>query len=190
MWRIRAKRAAEGRAPLARGAGAFDGASLGGLKLLTIAKGFDEDFDDLHPTRLRRFHIGPMYSMRFTMQTGPLREVLEAANSPVGEDWAMVWTEEELVSERVEHVKSGWFGSVERQIFALDPFSTGRGHGGDAHGAVVDYARAPLSGISRAEPAGVQGCAQVCGVGSGPRFELSVTIASCLRRRYLRSEEG
>ena len=41
---------AQGRAPLARGAGAFDGASLGGLKLLTIAKGFDEDFDDLHPT--------------------------------------------------------------------------------------------------------------------------------------------
>ena len=99
--------------------------SLGGLKLLTIAKGFDEDFDDLHPTRLRRFHIGPMYSSAFTMQTGPLREVLEAANSPVGDDWAMVWTEEELISERVEQVKSGWFGSVERQIFALDPFSTG-----------------------------------------------------------------
>ncbi|MDB9801562.1 hypothetical protein OAC01_01180 [bacterium] len=98
--------------------------SLGGLKLLTIAKGFDEDFDDLHPTRLRRFHIGPMYSNAFTMQTGPLREVLEAANSPVGEDWAMVWTEEDLVAERVEHVKSGWFGSVERQIFTLGPFET------------------------------------------------------------------
>ena len=51
--------------------------------------------------------------------------MLEAANSPVGDDWAMVWTEEELISERVEQVKSGWFGSVERQIFALDPFSTG-----------------------------------------------------------------
>jgi hypothetical protein len=34
----------------------------------------------------------------------------------------LVWTEEELVSERVEEVKSGWFGTVERQIFALDPF--------------------------------------------------------------------
>ncbi|MCG3268743.1 hypothetical protein [Yoonia sp. I 8.24] len=99
--------------------------SVAGLKLLTIAKGFDEDFDDLHPTRLRRFHIGPMYSNAFTRQSGPLREVLEAANAPVGEDWALVWTEEELVAERVEHVKSGWFGSVERQIFARDVFEQG-----------------------------------------------------------------
>lgn len=97
--------------------------SLAGLKLLTIAKGFDEDFDDLHPTRLRRFHIGPMYSHAFTRQTGPLRQVLEDAQSPVGEDWAMVWTEEDLVSDTVEHVKTGWFGKVERQIFALDPFN-------------------------------------------------------------------
>ena len=99
--------------------------SLAHLKLLTIAKGFDEDFDDLHPTRLRRFHIGPMYSNAFTRQTGPLRDVLKEANAPLGEDWALVWTEEELVSERVENVKSGWFGSVERQIFALDPFEGG-----------------------------------------------------------------
>jgi hypothetical protein len=100
--------------------------SLDSLKLLTIAKGFDEDFDDLHPTRLRRFHIGPMYSHAFTRQSGPLREVLEAAAAPVGEDWALVWTEEDLVSERVDKVKAGWFGSVERQVFALDPFA-GRG---------------------------------------------------------------
>ncbi|MEO1637650.1 MAG: hypothetical protein AAFU41_00210 [Pseudomonadota bacterium] len=99
--------------------------SLAHLKLLTIAKGFDEDFDDLHPTRLRRIHIGPMYSYAFTQQSGPLRDVLQAANAPKGEDWALVWTEEELISERVEEVKSGWFGSVERQIFALDPFSGG-----------------------------------------------------------------
>jgi hypothetical protein len=97
--------------------------AVGGLKLLTIAKGFDEDFDDLHPTRLRRFHIGPMYSHAFTRQKGPLREVLEQAKSPVGEDWSLVWTEEELVAERTERIKSGWFGSVERQIFALDPFA-------------------------------------------------------------------
>ena len=99
--------------------------AVGGLKLLTIAKGFDEDFDDLHPMRLRRFHIGPMYSNAFTRQAGPLRAVLEAANSPVGEDWALVWTEEELQAERAEKVKSGWFGTVERQIFALDPFAGG-----------------------------------------------------------------
>ena len=100
--------------------------SLDGLKLLTIATGFDTDFDDLHPVRLRRFHIGPMYSHAFTRQSGPLREVLEAAQAPVGEDWALVWTEEDLVTDRVDTVKSGWFGSVERQIFALDPL-LGRG---------------------------------------------------------------
>lgn len=102
--------------------------AMAGLKLLTIAKGFDEDFDDLHPKRLRRFHVGPMYSSAFTRQTGPLREVLEEADAPAGEDWALAWTMEELESERSVEEKSGWFGKVERQIFALDPFS---GHGAD-----------------------------------------------------------
>ena len=96
--------------------------SVGGLKLLTIAKGFDEDFDDLHPKRLRRYHIGPMYSNAFTQQTGPLQGVLRDAKSPVGDDWALVWTKEELLSERVETEKSGWFSTVEREVFALDPF--------------------------------------------------------------------
>ena len=64
--------------------------SLGGLKLLTIAKGFDEDFDDLHPKRLRRFHIGPMYSSAFTRQSGPIGQVLADAKAPEGHDWAPV----------------------------------------------------------------------------------------------------
>jgi len=96
--------------------------ALGGLKLLTIAKGFDEDFDDLHPKRLRRFHLGPMYSHAFTQQAGPLREVLAEARAPKGQDWALVWTEEELVSDRVTLEKSRWFSTVEREVFALDPF--------------------------------------------------------------------
>jgi len=100
--------------------------SLAGLKLLTVATGFDRDFDDLHPKRLRRLHLGPMYSHAFTQQSGPLREVLAEAASPVGEDWALVWTFEDLESERVEEEKKGWFGTVEREIFALDPFG-GRG---------------------------------------------------------------
>ncbi len=98
--------------------------ALGGLKLLTIATGFDRDFEDLHPMRLRRFHIGPMYSNAFTQQHGPIREVLAKARAPEGEDWALVWTEEDLTSERSESERSGWFGTVERQIFALDPFAT------------------------------------------------------------------
>jgi hypothetical protein len=100
--------------------------ALGGLKLLTIARGFDEAFDDLHPKRLRRLHIGPMYSHSFTRQTGPIREVLAEANAPEGQDWALAWTDEVLTSERVREERAGWFGSVEREIFALDPFS-GRG---------------------------------------------------------------
>ena len=102
------------------------GQALGGLKLVTIAKGFDEDFDDLHPKRLRRFHVGPMYSHSFTRQSGPISEVLAAARAPQGQDWALAWTQEELESERVTEERSGWFGTVEREVFALDPFS-GRG---------------------------------------------------------------
>lgn len=100
--------------------------ALGGLKLVTIAKGFDEDFDDLHPKRLRRFHVGPMYSSAFTKQSGPISLVLEAARAPEGQDWALVWTEEDLQSERVMTERAGWFSSVEREVFALDPFG-GRG---------------------------------------------------------------
>ncbi len=98
--------------------------SVAGLKLVTIAGGFDRDFDELHPKRLRRFHIGPMYSSAFTRQTGPLRAVLSEAKAPEGEDWALAWTVEDLESERVAREKSGWFGSVEREVFSLDPFAT------------------------------------------------------------------
>ncbi|MBO9407562.1 hypothetical protein J7399_08995 [Shimia sp. R9_1] len=100
--------------------------AVAGLKLVTIAKGFDESFDDLHPKRLQRLHVGPMYSSAFTRQSGPIRDVLEAARAPEGEDWALAWTTEELLSEDVKSERSGWFGTVERQIFALDPFA-GRG---------------------------------------------------------------
>lgn len=102
------------------------GQSLGGLKLLTIARGFDQSFDDLHPKRLRRLHVGPMYSHQYTRQSGPIRDVLAAAHAPQGQDWALAWTWEELQSERVKEERAGWFGTVEREIFALDPFA-GRG---------------------------------------------------------------
>ena len=97
--------------------------ALGGLKLMTIAKGFDEDFNDLHLKRLRRFHVGPMYSNAFTKQSGPLSQVLSQARSPAGQDWALVWTEEELQSERVIEERDGWFSTVQREVFALDPFA-------------------------------------------------------------------
>jgi hypothetical protein len=99
--------------------------SVNALKLLTIAKGFDTDFDDLHPKRLRRIYLGPMYSSAFTLQTGPIRDVLADANAAQGEDWALAWTVEELESERVE-VEKGWFSNLDREVFRLDPFA-GRG---------------------------------------------------------------
>jgi hypothetical protein len=100
--------------------------SLAGLKLLTVAQGFDTDFDDLHPKRLRRITLGPMYSHSFTLQSGPISEVLADARAEPGDDWALVWTLEDLVSEREEAVKDGWFGTAQRQIFALDGYA-GRG---------------------------------------------------------------
>lgn len=100
--------------------------SVAGLKLLTIAQGFDKDFDDLHPKSLRRFTIGPMYSAQYTLQNGPLREVLDDAKASPDEDWALTLTLETLLSERVTREKTGWFGSAEREVFALDPVG-GRG---------------------------------------------------------------
>ena len=100
--------------------------AMNALKLVTIARGFDGDFDDLHPKHLRRIHVGPMYSHAYTEQSGPLREVLAEARAPEGQDWALAWTMEELESEQVKEERAGWFGTVEREVFALDPFG-GRG---------------------------------------------------------------
>jgi hypothetical protein len=122
--------------------------SVGGLTLLTIARGFDDDFSDLHPLRLRRFRLGPMYSHSFTSQTGPIRQILEQARAPQGEDWALVWTEEDLRSERVERSRPAGSGATERQVFALsDPKEQG----------VTELSRAsssppPLPGLGRARP--------------------------------------
>ena len=132
--------------------------SLAGLKLLTIAQGFDTDFDDLHPKRLRRIHLGPMYSHDFTLQTGPIREVLEQAHSPAGDDWALAWTVEELRSDRVEMEKSGWFGEVEREIFALDPVG-GRGAETGATSTVrsLILPQRPYQVLAERNPAGFLG---------------------------------
>lgn len=99
--------------------------SLSGLKLLTIAQGLDADFPDLHPRRLRRLTLGPMHSHSFTQQSGPIAQVLAAACAPAGEDWALVWTVEDLLSDREEEVKDGWFSSALRQVYRLDPLLGG-----------------------------------------------------------------
>jgi len=143
--------------------------ALGGLKLLTIARGFDEDFDDLHPKRLRRLHIGPMYSHAFTRQHGPLREVLEDARAAEGEDWALVWTLEELQSERVISERSGWFGTVEREVFALDPFA---GRGADTGATLTERSiilpQRPFQVLAERNPPGFAGVRKFV-VGEGGR---------------------
>jgi hypothetical protein len=102
--------------------------AVGGLKLLTIATGFDKDFESVHPKRLRRITLGPMHSKDFTLQSGPISDVLAAANALDGQDWALVWTVEDLMSEREEETKDGWFSTANRQIWklsALDGIDTG-----------------------------------------------------------------
>lgn len=98
-----------------------------GLKLLTIAQGFDKDFAGLHPKRLRRITLGPMHSHDFTLQSGPIAQVLADANAPDGDDWALVWTVEDLISDREEEVKDGWFSTAERQVYRLDPIASDSG---------------------------------------------------------------
>ena len=94
--------------------------SISALKLVTIATGFDKDFDDLHPKLLRRIHVGPMYSHAFTQQTGPLRDVLAEAAGEPGLDWALAWTNETLVSAKTERHSAGLFSEVEREVYQLD----------------------------------------------------------------------
>lgn len=96
--------------------------SLNGLKLLTIAQGFDKDFPETHPKRLRRITLGPMYSHDFTLQSGPISQVLANAQAADGSDWALVWTVEDLVSDREEETKDGWFSTRPQQVYRLDPF--------------------------------------------------------------------
>ena len=94
--------------------------SLSSLTLLTIAKGFDQDFDDIYPMRLRRFNLGPMYSHAFTTQTGPLRDILAEAIGVEGLDWALSWRVETLVSETSISEKTGFFSKAQRQVYKLN----------------------------------------------------------------------
>ena len=103
--------------------------AVSGLKLLTIAKGFDTDFDTLHPKLLRRFHLGPMYSHDFTEQHGPIRDVLADASHQEGSDWALAWTVESLLSEDTKVEKTGIFKTATRQIYKLDKFLGGADSG-------------------------------------------------------------
>jgi len=94
--------------------------SLSTLKLLTIASGFDKDFPDLHPKSLKRIHVGPMYSNSFTSQLNDVHKILAESGGEAGQDWILVWTSETLTSKETKYIRSGLFGSVPQEIFALD----------------------------------------------------------------------
>lgn len=127
--------------------------STGGLKLLTIATGFDKDFSDLHPKRLKRVYLGPMYSSAFTLQTGPIKDVLDGAKAGPGDDWAMAWTIEELESERSE-VEKGWFTIDERQVFKLDPLDVGAETGATRTLRNLILPQLPFQVLSELDPVG------------------------------------
>jgi hypothetical protein len=63
-----------------------------------------------------------MYSHDFTLQSGPISQVLANAQAADGSDWALVWTVEDLVSDREEETKDGWFSTRPQQVYRLDPF--------------------------------------------------------------------
>jgi len=132
--------------------------AVSSLKLVTIAQGFDRDFDDLHPKMLRRIHLGPMYSNHFTHQNGPLEGILADAKGGPGNDWALAWTVETLLSDRVEREKKGFFGSVEREIFKLDHFGKTEVETGasDVHRSLILPQR-PFQVLEERDPPGFRG---------------------------------
>lgn len=142
--------------------------SVGGLKLLTIATGFDKDFADLHPRRLRRVILGPMYSASFTLQSGPISKVLEGAKAPEGQDWALVWTVEDLVSDREEEVKDGWFSSAPRQVYKLDPVA-GAELGATRQDRMIILPERPYQVLVEQDPAGLRAYRKFV-VGAGGRL--------------------
>ncbi len=107
--------------------------SLSSLNLLTIAKGFDQDFVHLHPIKLRRFHLGPMYSHAFTAQTGPLRDILAEAVGIPGLDWVLSWRVETLVSESSQSEKTGFFSTAQRQVYAVNKLDAEAMSAGASH---------------------------------------------------------
>ncbi|MEM9524359.1 MAG: hypothetical protein AAF982_10290 [Pseudomonadota bacterium] len=143
--------------------------ALAGLKLVTIARGVDQDFGDLHPKRLRRIHLGPVYSRAFTRQTGPLAQLLAEAKPPADQDWAVAWTVEDLRSNQVRAERTGWFGTAEREVFALDALAD---HGADIGATDIDRAiilpQRPYQTLVEKNPPGFAGIRKFV-VGPGGR---------------------
>lgn len=132
--------------------------SVSALKMVTIAQGFDRDFDDLHPKLFRRIHVGPMYSDTYTNQSGPLAGILADAKGGPGTDWALAWTVETLLSERVETEPKGFFSTVEREIFKLNHFGqTEEETGATEVRRSLILPQAPYQVLAERDPPGFRG---------------------------------
>ena len=95
--------------------------SLSSLKLLTIARGFDKDFQDLHPQVLKRLHLGPMYANGLTRHSDTVQDILAESDDEPGQDWVLCWTVETLRAKGAEKTSTGLFGSVRTEIYDIDP---------------------------------------------------------------------
>ena len=100
-----------------------------------------------------------MYSHDFTLQSGPISEVLANAKAPDGEDWALVWTVEDLVSDREEEVKDGWFSTVGPSDLRAGPVS-GRGAdtGATRTERMVILPERPYQALAELNPPGFRRC--------------------------------
>lgn len=94
--------------------------SLSTLKLLTIARGLDKDFSDIHPKRLRRIHFGPMYSNRFTRHADVVQDLLSEPEPGSDQDWVFCWTVETLRSKGSSTRDSGLFSQTVSEIYDFD----------------------------------------------------------------------
>ena len=88
--------------------------------------------------------------------------MLEDAKAPEGEDWALVWTVEDLVSDREEEVKDGWFSTAPRQIYKLDPVA-GAETGATRQDRMIILPEQPYQVLVEQDPPGFARCAQVRG---------------------------
>jgi hypothetical protein len=132
--------------------------SSSSLKLVTLATGFDRDFDDLHPKELHRVHVGPLYSDAYTKQEGSLRDVLAEAAGKPGFDWVLVWTIESLFSKQTVERPVGVFGVVNREIFRLDHFATkDRDTGASSIERALILPQQPYQVLADRDPPGLRG---------------------------------
>jgi hypothetical protein len=142
--------------------------SVGGLKLLTMAQGFDKDFEDAAPQTPAAHHPGPMYSaMDFTLQSGPISEVLEGAKRVRRRGLGAGLDVEDMVA--TARRREGRL-VLHRPTAGLDKLDPVRGidTGGHAAGPDDDPAETALSGAGRGQdPPGTAGLPEVRGRGRG-----------------------